>query len=172
MFQVHLVLLLLQIQNRPFLLINYKSEILSAFDFLKMMHVYACLALCYQKILGIHKSKTNKFQWKILLMAYFPLSSLDEKIDLSVGWILLIENRCIFILIFQAPMLGMLLQVLLWVTRLVIKLIQYIAQIFQFTKTKYDCSLKNANLLDSISSSTSIMILTNFTRKYCHVWAL
>ena len=85
MFQVHLVLLLLQIQNRPFLLINYKSEILSAFDFLKMMHVYACLALCYQKILGIHKSKTNKFQWKILLVAYFPLSSLDKKIDLSVG---------------------------------------------------------------------------------------
>ena len=51
------------------------------------------------------------------------------------------------------------------------QLIQYIAQIFQFTKTKYDCSLKNANLLDSISSSTSIMILTNFTQKYCHVWA-
>ena len=51
------------------------------------------------------------------------------------------------------------------------QLIQYIAQIFQFTKTKYDCSLKNANLLDSISSSTSIMILTNFTQKYCHGWA-
>ena len=91
-----------------------------AFDFLKMMPMYACLALHYQKILGIHKSKTKKLQWKILLMAYFPLSSLDRKIDLNVGWILLIENRCIIILIFQAPMLGMLLQVLLWVTRPVI----------------------------------------------------
>lgn len=56
-----------------------------AFDFLKMMPMYACLALRYQKILGIHKSKTKKFQWKILLMAYFPLSSLDRKIDLNVG---------------------------------------------------------------------------------------
>lgn len=50
------------------------------------------------------------------------------------------------------------------------QLIQCIAQIFQFTKTKYDCSLKNANLLESIPSSTSKMILTNFTQKYCHVW--
>ena len=85
-----------------------------------MMHMYACLALCYQKVLGIHESKTKKLQWKILLMAYFPLSSLDRKIDLNVGWILPIENQWIIILIFQAPMLGMLLQVLLWVTRLVI----------------------------------------------------
>lgn len=49
--------------------------------------------------------------------------------------------------------------------------IQQIAQHFQFTETKYDCSLKYAKLLESISSFTSIMILTNFTQKYCHVWA-
>lgn len=36
----------------------------------------------------------------------FLLSSLVMKIDCNMGWILIIENQCIIILIFQEPMLG------------------------------------------------------------------
>lgn len=40
--------------------------------------------------------------------------------------------------------------------------IQSTAQFFS-SETRYDCSSENANWLESISSFTSIMILTNFT---------